>query len=238
MEFYRISNVMFTIKQIQKLFQLEMYTTSFWDHIILGVALVLWCVVHSAMISMSAITLGHKILGRYFNFYRLIYNTTSVLTLLPILVLMFSISSIPIFDWTGFSRLLQAALLFGGLFFLVAGAQNYDGLQFIGLRQIFSRKHQKGLSESGGLHTNGILRVTRHPWYLAGLFVLWGRDLNSVSVLVNIIFSVYLVIGAMLEEKKLVYEFGQKYVDYQSRVSMLFPCKWIKSKLLYLKNST
>ena len=55
MEFYRISNVMFTIKQIQKLFQLEMYTTSFWDHIILGVALVLWCVVHSAMISMSAI---------------------------------------------------------------------------------------------------------------------------------------------------------------------------------------
>jgi protein-S-isoprenylcysteine O-methyltransferase Ste14 len=208
-----------------------MLKTSVWGHILLGITLVLWCVLHSAMISTSAIALAHKMFGRYFKFYRLIYNAISVLTLLPIIVLMFSISSIRIFEWTGLLRIFQAALVSGGLFFLVAGAKNYDGLQFIGVRQIMLQKHQKGLTESGRLHTEGILRVTRHPWYLSGLFVLWARDLDSVSLLVNGVFSAYLILGAMLEEQKLVQEFGQEYIDYQSRVSMLFPCKWIKTKL-------
>ena len=73
--------------------------------------------------------------------------------------------------------------------------------------------------------------MTRHPWYLAGLFVLWAGDIDSVSLVVNVIFSAYLVLGAMLEEKKLVREFGQDYADYQSRVSMLFPFKWIAAGL-------
>ena len=208
-----------------------MLSTSVSHHIFLGIALSLWCVLHSAMISTSAIALAQKFLRRYFKFYRLIYNTISVLTLLPILGFMLSISSIPIFKWSGFFRIFQAALFFGGLFFLVAGAKNYDGLQFIGLRQIMSNKHQKGLTESGELHTEGILQATRHPWYLAGILILWARDLNSVSVLVNSIFSVYLVVGAILEEKKIVHEFGEEYTEFQSRVSMIFPYKWIISKL-------
>ena len=86
------------------------------------------------------------------------------------------------------------------------------------------------MTESGGLHISGILEITRHPWYLAGLLVLWARDVDSVSLVVNIIFSLYLIIGAKIEEKKLVREFGEAYVEYQSPVSMLVPWKWLATR--------
>jgi methanethiol S-methyltransferase len=196
-------------------------------HILLAASLVVWCVLHSAMISQSAISLSKALLKDRVKYYRLFYNAIAALTLLPILAILYSMPKIAYFEWTGYSRLLQLLLISFGLFFLIAGAKSYDGLQFLGLRQIMSKKHRVGLSESGGLHTDGILNVTRHPWYLSGLLVLWGRDIDSAALIVNIVFSAYLVLGALLEERKLVHEFGEDYLVYQSRVSMLFPLKWI-----------
>ena len=52
------------------------------------------------------------------------------------------------------------------------------------------------------------------------------------TLIVNIILTIYLVTGTVLEEKKLIIELGDNYRDYVDRVSMLFPAKWIFSKLL------
>jgi protein-S-isoprenylcysteine O-methyltransferase Ste14 len=40
------------------------------------------------------------------------------------------------------------------------------------------------------------------------------------------VLSAYLVIGTLLEERKLVLEFGDKYREYQRQVSMFIPLKW------------
>jgi protein-S-isoprenylcysteine O-methyltransferase Ste14 len=40
------------------------------------------------------------------------------------------------------------------------------------------------------------------------------------------VFTAYVVVGTLLEEKKLVAEFGEEYRSYQRRVSMLVPLKW------------
>jgi protein-S-isoprenylcysteine O-methyltransferase Ste14 len=40
-----------------------------------------------------------------------------------------------------------------------------------------------------------------------------------------------LIIGAFLEEKKLVREFGEGYRAYQARVSMFLPYQWVKLKI-------
>jgi protein-S-isoprenylcysteine O-methyltransferase Ste14 len=37
--------------------------------------------------------------------------------------------------------------------------------------------------------------------------------------------------GAFLEERKMLAEFGEEYIGYQRRVSMLFPFKWLMQKL-------
>jgi protein-S-isoprenylcysteine O-methyltransferase Ste14 len=55
--------------------------------------------------------------------------------------------------------------------------------------------------------------------------------LDISVIIVNVILTSYLIVGTHLEEKKLVMEFGEKYLIYQKRVSMLIPYKWLKSAL-------
>jgi protein-S-isoprenylcysteine O-methyltransferase Ste14 len=51
-----------------------------------------------------------------------------------------------------------------------------------------------------------------------------------MTLSINLVLSLYLIIGAFLQERKLVLEFGDGYRQYQDRVSMLFPWKWIRTK--------
>ena len=83
------------------------------------------------------------------------------------------------------------------------------------------------LSRSGSLVTGGVLGVVRHPWYLGGILLLWARDLNVSGLIVNIILSLYLIFGAWLEEQKLLKEFGASYAEYQKKVSMFIPLRWL-----------
>ena len=69
--------------------------------------------------------------------------------------------------------------------------------------------------------------------YLAVIIFLWigYREMYVSTLILNMILSIYTVIGTVLEERKLIIELGDNYQDYQKKVSMLFPTKWILSKL-------
>ncbi|NQU81709.1 MAG: hypothetical protein HQ543_09345 [Bacteroidetes bacterium] len=69
---------------------------------------------------------------------------------------------------------------------------------------------------------------------MAVIILVWidDREMYVSTLIVNIILTIYLVIGTVLEEKKPIIELGDSYRDYMDRVSMLFPIKWIFSKLL------
>ena len=57
--------------------------------------------------------------------------------------------------------------------------------------------------------------------------LIWAGPLDAPGVLVNVVLTIYLIVGTLLEERKLVVQFGAAYREYQERVSMLFPFKWI-----------
>jgi protein-S-isoprenylcysteine O-methyltransferase Ste14 len=64
----------------------------------------------------------------------------------------------------------------------------------------------------------------RHPLYTAGLVFIWLAPVMTWNSLVfNLGLSLYLVIGALFEERKLVHQYGQAYLDYKSRTPMLIP---------------
>ena len=70
----------------------------------------------------------------------------------------------------------------------------------------------------------GILRIVRHPWYSGGIAFVWAAGpVTTVSLAVKIVLSVYLLVGAVLEERKLVAQWGASYQEYQQRVPMLIP---------------
>jgi protein-S-isoprenylcysteine O-methyltransferase Ste14 len=73
------------------------------------------------------------------------------------------------------------------------------------------------------LKRSGLLGVVRHPMYFALIVFLWCNTFTVTGIIVNIVLTIYIIIGTILEERKLVLEFGDTYVKYQQEVPMLIP---------------
>ncbi len=84
----------------------------------------------------------------------------------------------------------------------------------------------KSIYKSKGLVTDGIYAYTRHPQYL-GIMLIVTAWLFAWPTLITMITWPILVIAyyklSRIEEKDMIKEFGQKYVDYRKNVSMLLP---------------
>ncbi|MFX0124203.1 MAG: methyltransferase family protein [Candidatus Hodarchaeota archaeon] len=83
------------------------------------------------------------------------------------------------------------------------------------------------IEESHQLITNGVYRFIRHPMYLGFLFIFFGYSLALGSIFMTIaicIFFFFIFKNRIdLEEKMLISEFGNKYIDYMKRTSKLIP---------------
>jgi len=197
------------------------------DFFILAILWIVWCTMHSFLISISVTNFMKSRLGNTYRFYRLFFNIISTLALIPVLAYSYTIESDILFRWDGVYRIFQALLVVISLYFFYTGAKHYDGLHFLGLRQFREDNSKKVLSGCAKLDSNGVLCLTRHPWYLGSILIIWARTIDVQALIVNVILTLYLIIGTYLEERKLVIEFGDQYRKYQKKVSMLFPFKWI-----------
>jgi protein-S-isoprenylcysteine O-methyltransferase Ste14 len=194
-------------------------------HFVLAGLWVLWCVIHSGMISVRAAQYFRRRFGTRFRFYRLVFNGVSVVTIIPLFLYERSIREQLIFRWEGILIPVQVMLLAIAVLLFIFGGRHYDMLQFLGLRQIRDGTSHGALTESGRLDTTGILGFTRHPWYLAAILFVWAGygPLYLSTLITKIILTVYLVVGTHLEEQKLLMEYGEEYRRYQKQVPMLVP---------------
>jgi protein-S-isoprenylcysteine O-methyltransferase Ste14 len=106
---------------------------------------------------------------------------------------------------------------------------DYDALSFFEIRQILNFKKNKTVNKEGGIKKNGLLGIIRHPMYFALIIFLWCQTLRLSDIIVNAVLTAYVIIGTMLEERKLVLEFEDSYVQYQKEVPMLIPFTKFKS---------
>ncbi len=104
-----------------------------------------------------------------------------------------------------------------------AGAKAYDLWQYLGFRQLLGGKTHLTLSKSGHLSREGILGIVRHPWYTGTILIVWARPMDVDALIANIILTLYTLIGTLLEERKLLNEFGEEFAAYQKAVPMLIP---------------
>jgi methanethiol S-methyltransferase len=209
-----------------------MESIDYTKYLILAILLIFWCILHSAMISIAVTEYVKKRLGSNYRFYRLFFNLISILTLIPVAVFAHSVQTPAIFDWSGYTRIGQVLLIgFAGWFFF-RGGRHYDIRQVIGIKQIKEGTADIAITDTGELDTSGVLGMTRHPWYLATMLLIWGRQMDVSAIVVNVILTLYLVVGTYLEEKKLLREFGENYRNYQKKVSMLIPYKWLKKLII------
>ena len=203
-------------------------------YLVLSFLVIAWCSLHSAMISISATEYLKKRLGLKFRFYRLSFNLIAILTLIPVVLFASSVRTQAIFHWDGYMRIGQMLLLIVTVLLIFLGGRHYNVRQVLGIKQIKEGISNKAISNTGELDTSGILGITRHPWYLATILLIWARQMDLSALFVNVTLTSYLIVGTVLEEKKLIREFGEKYKAYQNRVSMLIPFKWLKSKTVMM----
>ena len=72
----------------------------------------------------------------------------------------------------------------------------------------------------------GPYRWVRHPQYFCILVMIWSYpDLTADRLLFNVLWSTWIAVGTLLEERDLAVDLGQQYRAYQSRVPMLIPCR-------------
>jgi protein-S-isoprenylcysteine O-methyltransferase Ste14 len=128
-------------------------------------------------------------------------------------------------------KIVRHGLTYGSLFmFFWAFFFNYDSLSFFGIRQILSLRKEKNINQSMEIKKNGLLGIMRHPMYFALIIYLWCQTYRVSDIVVNSLLTIYIIIGTLLEERKLVLEFGDTYVQYQREVPMLIPFTKPKAK--------
>jgi len=152
--------------------------------------------------------------------YRLAFNLIGILTFLPILGLLAlypgeTLYVIP----TPWSYLTLTGQLLA-IVALVIGLLQTGVWTFLGFEQLLV----KSTDSSPPMVTSGLYRWVRHPLYTAGLVFIWLTPLMTANLLVlNLGLTIYLVVGAFYEERKLVREYGEQYLRYQEQVPMLVP---------------
>jgi methanethiol S-methyltransferase len=190
-------------------------------------SIALWGILHSLLASNEAKEFFRRILGDAFmRLYRLLYNLFAFFSFLPILYLMVVLPDTILYQVPAPFSLLMRLGQGGALILLIAAAFQTDLLSFAGLRQIFEEE------KKGPLMTGGLYRYVRHPLYTFSLLILWlSPDMSLNSFLVYLALTVYILIGVIFEERKLLREFGEEYENYRSVTPMLIPGRRIVPKV-------
>ena len=182
-------------------------------------AIALWGVLHSLLASHRAKDFFRRTFGDGFmRSYRLLYNVFALISFLPILYLMVTLPARELYSVPApFSYLMRAGQGISLILLVVAVLQT-DLLSFVGLRQIFAEETK------GPLMTGGLYRYVRHPLYTFSLLILWlSPTMTLNSFIVYLALTVYILIGIVFEERKLLREFGDEYANYRSVTPMLIP---------------
>jgi len=103
---------------------------------------------------------------------------------------------------------------------LLAGLLQTGLMSFLGVCQLVRCEGEAAPK----LVVTGLYRWMRHPLYTAGLGFIWLMPVMTWNLLALILgISIYIVAGAVLEERKLLVEYGPAYAQYKSKTPMFVP---------------
>jgi protein-S-isoprenylcysteine O-methyltransferase Ste14 len=179
-------------------------------------------VVHSILASHATKDLIRRISGplAFDRLYRFSYNFFSLASLFPIAAMLLTFPDKPLYSiaspWVYVTSVIQGL----AVIMLIATLMQTDPLDFLGLRQLT----EIGESKPPVLVTDGWYAYVRHPLYLGTLILFWlvpEMTVNRLAIIAAL--SIYLVVGAYFEERKLLKDFGEAYAEYKAKTPMLIP---------------
>jgi protein-S-isoprenylcysteine O-methyltransferase Ste14 len=103
---------------------------------------------------------------------------------------------------------------------LIRCVQQTGAADFLGIRQ------WQGIEPVEHLMTDGFYAFVRHPLYLLSILFLLLNPVMTLQWLILTIFStLYFILGAIIEERRLIEVFGDSYRRYRETVPFIIPGK-------------
>lgn len=185
--------------------------------------IILWLaygLLHSVLASHQVKCFFEQKLGSTFRYYRLMYNGLAFILLIGLLWYQRLLPKERLWPVEWWVDGLASALFWGGVLIALKALRGYDLREFLGISAPAS------LATPNEFRTGGLLRYVRHPLYTGTILAVWGlflREATLQALIMGVCVTAYIRIGIVYEERKLVRDFGDTYVEYRRRVAMLFP---------------
>ncbi len=222
------------------------------DHILYALAWLSFGVVHSLLARQKANRAFDAALG---GFARIAYNLIAAVHLGAILFLEWrGFPGKVAFDTPLWLHAPMVAVQVAGWVLLFVALVQYDLGRFGGLTQARVIVHRRGRGRNSGrgagygtmagapaelpdpppdipqarlepLVTRGIHRYVRHPLYSAMFLMFWGRAFDEAALMTALWGTLYLVIGTIFEERKLLQIYGEDYARYSAAVPRYVPLR-------------
>ncbi len=185
-------------------------------------ASLLWGVIHSILASHTVKNALRRAAGApaFDRLYRFSYNFFSLASFFPIALMLYSFPDRPLYSIT--SPWVYLTVLIQGLaaIVLIASVMQTDPFEFMGLTQLTEISERK----PPVLTTDGFYSYVRHPLYTGSLVFIWLiPDMTVNRLALFAVLTLYLLIGAWFEERKLLKDFGPAYAEYKAKTPMFVP---------------
>lgn len=183
----------------------------------------LWCLFHSLFVTHAWDRFVDRRFERHAALQRIVYVVFSTVSFAALAWWLRSLPERVLWDWPGQWSIVRWLGVAVAVWLFWLGARAFDGKRFFGLRQWRDwRAHRTTAPEE--FHTNGVLDMMRHPWYAGTLILLvYCLPFTDVNLVWRGVFVLYTLMGAELEERKLLAEIGEPYREYRRRVPRFFP---------------
>ncbi len=156
--------------------------------------------------------------------YRLVYNAIAVVHIGAVIAVGgWAFAGLaPTFVLPGWVITGLFAVAVAGALILLMALKTYDLGLFAGTKQM-----RESISDETPepLVISGLHAYVRHPLYLGVYLLLWGLVRNDLSLATAIWGSIYLLIGTLFEERKLLALYEDAYAAYKAKVPAVIPWK-------------
>ncbi len=180
---------------------------------------------HSILIRRSVRNALRKTIPAYG--YGVAYTFASAVVLLA-LVLLWQRSAVDLYALQGPGRwALRVVLLlaFAGVLWGIRSLERFDAFGIDAYLAQIRKKQTPPLP----LTVKGPYGLVRHPFYAFAIVALWATPVLSIDrLLLNVLFTGWIVAGASLEERDLLADFGEDYARYRQAVPMFLPLGWMR----------
>ena len=162
------------------------------------------------------------------HYHRAVYAIASGIVLL-LLVVLWQPSRLAVFSLEGPLRWLARGVSLAAIGGFAWAIGSLGQLDSFGRGPILA--HLRGIpARAMPLTIRGPYRWVRHPFYASGLLFMWTHpDLTADRLLFDVLVTIWVIVGTLLEERDLAAEFGEAYSRYQRSVPMLVPWRLRRS---------